>query len=124
MTRPARRRHENKRENSCGAKGMKPGSRGPVRTSDAPVSLGDVPATIAAELKMDGAFPGLSLLANASPEDRTRHFAGNGSFFVETDYLPQLTAWEVSGFSWLDASWKQVPLAGKEKLAKTPEESL
>lgn len=83
-----------------------PGASGPLRTSDAPVSLGDVPATLLHALALPA--PGESMFAIAETSPRTRRF----SHFVWAPgdsgkaFLPPLTDYLVTGHSWLAASWR------------------
>lgn len=83
-------------------------STGPLKSSDSPVSLGDIPKTVADELKIDNDFPGLSIFS--AQENSTRIRTYYSYFWVheywQSDYLPPLKEYNVSGFSWDPASWE------------------
>ncbi len=82
--------------------------RGRMNTSDAPVSLGDIPRTIASELGMDGPFEGISFFEVGEAQGRERRFLyytwANGSW--SRDYLPVMREYLVTGHSWLASSWR------------------
>jgi arylsulfatase A-like enzyme len=80
------------------------GSRGPLRISKAPVSLGDVAKTIASETGIGSEFPGESMLALAENQERERRFFHYEGFDWKTPF-PTITEYRVDGFSWLDESW-------------------
>lgn len=89
---------------------MKPfDARGPLVMSDAPVSLADVPRTIAAAVGLREAFSGISMLDRHIPANRPRRFLKYNPDLLRmtNDYFPQLTEYTVSGFSWLEESWKR-----------------
>ncbi len=82
--------------------------RGGLKTSDAPVSLADVPKTIAQELGVGETFLGVSFFEVEESAQRERRFL---SFFWQHafwhgDYLPKMTEYIVSGHSWLSSSWR------------------
>ncbi len=88
---------------------LKPiGAQGPMRVSDAPVSLSDIPQTVASALGLPAGFPGESMLAPSLPTDRQRRVLRYGpeAFRLTEPYFPPLTEYVVSGFSWLDESWR------------------
>jgi hypothetical protein len=79
-----------------------------MKISDAPVSLSDIPKTIISELGLKGDFPGLSMFEVKESDIRERRFliySGEKSFLIQ-DYLPMMREYVVSGFSWLDESWR------------------
>ncbi len=82
-------------------------SAGELKISDAPVSLGDIPRTIAAQLRLTGEFPGRSILEIGEAEEREREFC----FYRwdnrwDQNYLPKMEKFTVNGHSWLPGSWK------------------
>jgi hypothetical protein len=82
-----------------------PGARGPLKLSDAPVELSDIPATIFQGLGLKAKTGGRSLLAEeVDPQRRRLHrfyrFAGWGQ-----DFIVPMTEYEINGFSWDPASW-------------------
>jgi hypothetical protein len=79
-------------------------SRGPLRISKAPVSLGDVAKTIAAALGLEADFPGVSMLTLAEDAERERRFFHYQGFDWKVPF-PTMTEYRVDGFSWLDESW-------------------
>jgi hypothetical protein len=80
------------------------GSRGPLRVSKAPVSLGDVAKTIATEMGLGPEFAGESMLTLAEDAERERRFFHYQGFDWKTPF-PTMTEYRVDGFSWLDESW-------------------
>lgn len=89
----------------------RPGSSGPLLANDAPVALADIPRTIVSELGYAGeAFPGQSVFEVAvdSPRERKVFFSTfrqNPAY--SEPYRSTMTEFLVSGFSWLDSSWKK-----------------
>jgi hypothetical protein len=80
------------------------GSRGPLRVSDAPISLGDVAKTIAAEVGIQADLPGESMLEIAEDAERERRFFHYQGFDWKTPF-PTMKEYRINGFSWLDESW-------------------
>ncbi len=82
-------------------------AKGDLKTSDAPVSLGDIPETIATELGITDRFPGRPIFQVNENEKRTRYYR---AFDYENppgpNFLNPMTEYEVNGNSWLDKSWK------------------
>jgi hypothetical protein len=80
-------------------------SKGEMKTSNAPVSLEDIPKTILSELGVSGNFPGKSMFEIGENEKRIRNFY----FFYNNEgnngYVYPITEYEINGFSWLDESW-------------------
>ena len=85
------------------------GARGPMRTSDAPVALSDIPRTVVSELGYDvSSFPGESMFE--VPDNQARKRLVHYSTFSENPaysepYRSTMTEFIVDGFSWLDTSW-------------------
>ena len=83
-------------------------STGTLSTSDAPVSLGDIPKTIADSYGIANNFSGESILNANGSDERTRMFYDydwiNDDW--EKQYLPALTEYQINGFSWDPVSWK------------------
>ena len=81
---------------------------GDLSISDAPVSLGDIPKTIADSYGIANTFPGESMLDTDLPPERTRVFYNY--YWTRdnwnTEYLPTLTEYQINGFSWDPASWR------------------
>lgn len=74
-----------------------------LKTSDAPVSLVDVPRTILDQLGIDSDFPGKSMFKIDESEQRERRFMQYSS--VESPYYGDMYEYIVSGYSWLNESW-------------------
>ena len=79
----------------------------PRRTADldAPVSLGDVPATVFSDLGLPVQAPGIPMQALDDSARRERRFliyAGRDIF----SYYGDMTEYIVSGYGWLDESWR------------------
>lgn len=83
-----------------------PAAQGEIRRSNAPVSLADLPATIAkcAGSSWDG--PGESIFEIAEDAERTRRFLYYTFHGWNRRYLPPLAEFLISGFSWSRASWR------------------
>jgi len=82
------------------------GSRGSLKITDVPVTIGDYPASIAGSLGFKHSFPGVDFLTGRVDPERERLFY----FYVgyntnETDYFDGFTEYRIRGHSWLDASW-------------------
>ncbi len=83
-------------------------STGPLKISDAPVTLGDIPKTIAEELRIGNNFTGSSIFSVNEIDSRVRthysYFWANE--YWADDYLPPLREYKISGFSWNATSWE------------------
>lgn len=88
------------------AKGF--GARGALRISDSPVCLADIPATVAAGIGIDAAFPGRPLGGFGEGETRERRFLeySRGDLRMNNPYFPPMREYLCSGFSWLGDSWR------------------
>ena len=80
-------------------------SRGPMQVSRAPAELGDIPATVFAELDLDGVDRGPSLFELHENDERVRlhkyyRFSGWGR-----DFIVPMTESRVTGFAWDANSW-------------------
>jgi hypothetical protein len=87
------------------AKRMK--AKGPLRTSDAPVALGDMPQTVVEELGLNAKFPGESMFRVKEGEDRERIYRAFFGSQEDVEYLAPLYEYSVKGFSWDDTSWRE-----------------
>jgi hypothetical protein len=83
-------------------------SAGPLKISDAPVTLGDIPKTVAEELKIKNNFHGSSIFSVHEIDSRLRYFYfykwNNDNW--SNQFLPPLREYSVSGFSWDSTSWE------------------
>lgn len=84
------------------------GSTGPMRTSDAPVMLSDVPKTVLSLLELPSAsVPGASMFELRDDAPRSRiHSAVDDTNWEKSRYLSVMTEYAVDGFSWANASWR------------------
>jgi hypothetical protein len=86
------------------------GASGEFKISDAPVSLIDIPITFAKALGVSGNLVGKSIPEIGENENRTRRFLffdWNHEYWkLEKRYLPPTEEYFVTGFSWLDSSWR------------------
>jgi hypothetical protein len=80
-------------------------ARGPLRVTDAPVSLGDIPATIAAAAGLPQRYGGRSLFEIREAEERRRRYLFYRFEGWKRNYLPDMTEYLVEGHSWLAQSW-------------------
>lgn len=85
-------------------------SDGDLVISDAPVTLGDIPQTIASELQLSNEFPGVSVLSLNESDERTRkfyHYVWSKEYWDWSKaYLPPMTEYTINGHSWRPNSWK------------------
>jgi hypothetical protein len=81
----------------------------PLVISDAPVSLSDIPVTVMTELGISSEFPGISIPDIPISEKRERKFYyynwDNGAW--DNGFLPPMTEYAISDFSWYGSSWRQ-----------------
>jgi len=89
----------------------------PLVLSDAPASLGDVPATVAAACGLANEFSGRPLFQLGEKEERSRRYLYyKGARETDEGYMGAMSEYWVRGFSWLDSSWwdgKKTYTAGK-----------
>ncbi len=79
----------------------------PLRVSDAPVWLGDIPATVLAELGLKAEFPGRSFFDLGENENRERqYFYYEGHRLNRSKHTNPMQEYLVRGFSWFDRSWQ------------------
>lgn len=83
---------------------------GEMTISDAPVTLGDIPATVFHESGIEGNFPGISMFA-LEDELRDRKFyyfslSKKRKRIINGEYLLPFKQFIISGFSWFNSSWK------------------
>lgn len=82
-------------------------STGPLKTSDDPVSLGDIPKTAAEEMKIRNNLSGSSIFSIHEKDSRPRthfNYIWKHEYWTK-DYLPPLREYKISGFSWNMTSW-------------------
>jgi hypothetical protein len=83
-------------------------ARGELVTSDAPVTLGDLPRTVVEELGLEADFPGASMFSVQEGERRERIYrAFIGSQVEGIEFLAPLWEYAVDGDSWDDTSWRE-----------------
>jgi hypothetical protein len=81
-------------------------SAGMMRISDAPVCLGDIPATIVSELGLTAEFPGRSVFAVAESETRVRNYYHyETGIRLKEGFAPILREYAVKGFAWCPDAW-------------------
>jgi hypothetical protein len=88
-------------------------SDGDLKVSDTPVTLGDIPQTIASELQLQDKFPGVSILSlNTSDKRERKYFYYDGWTNEYWDfskaYLPPMTEYAIDGHSWSLSSWQSM----------------
>jgi hypothetical protein len=83
-------------------------SSGSLKISDAPVSLGDVPKTVAEELHIPNNFSGYNIFLMNETEARERTY-----FFYEwaqelwgSEYFTPINEFKINGSSWSSSSWQ------------------
>ncbi len=84
------------------------GGAGPMRTSDAPVLLSDVPRTVLALLGLNAdSMPGFSMFDLRDDTARSRAYTEvRDTNWEKSRYLAVMTDFTVSGFSWSSSSWR------------------
>lgn len=82
-----------------------PGARAPLQTSDAPVSLADLPATLAALIDLGTDLPGQNMFDLAEDAERDRFYRHYRFTGFTGEFLPPMTEYRVRGFSWLAGNW-------------------
>jgi hypothetical protein len=83
------------------------GARGPIATSEAPVSLADIPRTVVDELGIEADFPGESMFSVTEGESRERIYRAFVGPQIDVVYLAPLLEYAVNGHSWDDTSWRE-----------------
>lgn len=82
----------------------------PLRTSFAPVLLGDLAVTTARAAGVPGDFPGTDILAPPATMSRTRYFCHYAtSSSDDPRYLPPMTRYRIDGDAWERAAWSVEP---------------
>ncbi len=94
------------------------GGKGALVTSDAPVSLGDIPQTVVDELKLEGGFPGESMFRVGEGEARTRIYRAFYGPQEDVEYFAPIYEYAVNGRSWDDQSWAETGTIYFEKKGK------
>ncbi len=82
-----------------------PAAHGKLKVSDAPVSHGDLPATVFADLGLAVQVPGMPMHDIPPAAERQRRYltyAGRDIF----SFYGDMTEYIVSGYGWLDDSWR------------------
>jgi hypothetical protein len=85
-----------------------PGSSGPVRVSEAPTAISDIPATIADTMGLEHSFAGMSALKVDEHAPRPRQFATYvwSSALWQADYLPYMEVFTVGSRPIDGSAWK------------------
>lgn len=95
------------------------GATGDLRTSQAPASLVDIPATVFAELRLNvplpgpaiwgqGNFRGMSVFDLNENQSRVRYYGATRWAPQKTDHVDALNLYRVDGPGWSDRSWSFV----------------
>jgi len=82
-----------------------PDAGGPLRISDAPVSLSDIAATLDALTIGAGGYPGKPVHEVGEEEQRQRRYLFYKFDGWTDEYLPPMKEFVVDGFSWDAAAW-------------------
>lgn len=79
-----------------------------LKTSDAPVSLADIPKTVATELDLPNNFPGVSILNINKTSQRERRYNYFDSTYhkIWDAYFPAIHEYSIQNFSWFGDSWQ------------------
>ena len=84
------------------------GAKGALQISDKPVSLADIPATIAQQLDVPGEYPGGSIFVqNAGLDKHARKYLyyKQRRKILDMDRMPNLEEILIAGHAWLPGSW-------------------
>jgi len=87
-----------------------PGARGALRSDATPISLTDLPATVAELVGLQVRYPGQSLFGEAHASPRTRRYYEYSSAATNGEYLPPIQETQVRGPIDDPASWSRGPL--------------
>jgi len=82
-------------------------TRGSLRVSRAPASLGDLPKTIAIAAGIKSSLPGEGLFDLTAATARTRTYASFAWSPKSSEYVQPMTLFSIVGPVWLDTSWKR-----------------
>lgn len=82
------------------------GATGDLTVSDLPVSLADIPFTIASEAGFDSKTDGINLLAMDSTDNPVRRYLYYDFKGWDKHYLPVMEEYKVTGHSWLPQNWR------------------
>ena len=96
-----------------------PAAHGELKISDAPASLGDIPATVFSSLHMPIAAPGTPLQALDASVPRERRFMVYSGRNIYS-YYSDMTEFFVTGLSWLNESWQPSGRIFTRKGVQTP----
>ncbi|MDG5813457.1 sulfatase-like hydrolase/transferase [Chitinispirillales bacterium ANBcel5] len=95
-------------------------SRGDLKISDAPVSLGDIAKTIAEESGIEsGGLGGENILHLKEGQDRERRYLYYEFSSWKRDYLPSMKEYTVRGHSWLPQNWEATGAVFEPRLEYT-----
>ena len=85
-----------------------PHSQGPLKYSNAQVSLTDIPATITDALDLNENFPGNSIYKINEKENRIRKFYYYKWLHThwQSNFLPNLTEYNIKGSAFFRDSWQ------------------
>jgi hypothetical protein len=100
-------------------------SNGPLNISDAPVSLSDIPKTVATDLSLPNDFSGMSIHTINETDKRNRFFyyfnPANAPNIISTGYIDPLHEYIITNFSWYGDSWQPTYLEYTSKgVIETP----
>lgn len=84
-----------------------PGRLGVLATSQKPVTLADIPATIGRAQAIAYTFPGCPIQDLEESESRERYFYFYGFEGWDQLYLPPLQEWRITGHSWSANAWRK-----------------
>lgn len=81
-------------------------SKGPLKISNAPVALSDIPKTIFSILGIENNSPGESIISIDESAKRTRNFyLYSWKWLQKNEFLPPLKEYTINGNSWNEDSW-------------------
>ena len=87
-------------------------STGDLVISDVPVSLSDIPQTIASELQLPNAFSGQSIFSINESDIRERKYfqylltEKPNKYYMDLGYFPPMEEYKIIGHSWFSNSWE------------------
>jgi len=85
----------------------------PMRVSYAPITLGDIPQTVLADLGISAEGPGRSVFSFADSAPRQRRFLLLGNYTDPWGRALPRSEYIVSGPAWLNKSWRLTPAAAR-----------
>jgi arylsulfatase A-like enzyme len=99
------------------------GASGDLGTSDSPVSVSDIPATVFSDLGLSVDAPGASLFSIAESARRERRFLNYAGRDIYS-YYGDMDEYIVDGPAWMDGSWRHSGRVFKKSRSRSQRRAL